>query len=123
MESDDQNYLSGENYRSTKQHHLPVTPHAPPLSVKPRPPSKHKKRPQTAGDFRSRRYRQRSVEEPVQFMDTLHHDVDNDRKKLDSRQPDHLTDINGQYQDTGFLKDTASSGCDPEQAEKKSSKK
>ena len=95
--------------------------------IKPQPPSKQLKRPHTAGDFRSRRYRQRSVEEPVQFVDTSHHNTANNsgnlQSHLDSRQPDHLTDINGQYQDMHSLKETVSSGHDPKHSETKPSKK
>lgn len=86
------------------------------------------KRPHTAGDFRTRRYRQRSVEEPVQVVDILHHDADNDGGKVTShlnysRQPDHLSDINGQHQDIHSLKETASISYDTEHVEKKPPKK
>ena len=104
---------SSKHRISTKKRQLPITPHPPP-SVKPQPPSKHLKRPHTAGDFHSRRYRQRSVEEPVQLVDTSHHNADRDGGKLeDSRQPDHLIDINGQPQDIHSLKDHPVN--DPEQ--------
>ena len=126
VESDDENLSSSGQHPNTKKRHLPVTPH-PPTLLKPQPPSKQLKRPHTAGDFRSRRYRQRSVEEPVQFVDTSHHDTGNDsgnlQSHLDSRQPDHLTDINGQYQDMHSLKETVSSGHDPKHSETKPSKK
>ena len=118
VEQDDD--TSSKHHRNTKKRHLPTTPH-PPSSRKPQPPSKHIKRPHTAGDFRSRRYRQQSVEESVQFADTLHHKIDSDGGKVeshsDSKQPDHLIDINGQYQDAHSHKDS------PEHIEKKSPKK
>ena len=45
----------------------------------------------------------------VQFVDTSHHDTGNDGGKLqshlDSRQSNHLTDTNGQYQGINSLKD------------------
>ena len=127
VESDDENHLSSGDHVHAKKRHLPVTPH-PPSSVKPQPPSKQLKRPHTAGDFRSRRYRPRSVEEPVQFVDTSHHDTGSDstrnlQSQLDSRRPDHLTDINEQYQDIHSRKKTVSSGHDPEHSEAKPSKK
>lgn len=126
VENDDKNHSSSRHHVNSKKCQLPITPHPPP-SVKPQPPSKHLKRPHTAGDFRSRRYRQRSVEEPVQFVDASHHDTDTDGGKLesslDSRQPDLLTDINGKYQDTHSLKETVSSGYGPEHSEKKVPKK
>ena len=120
VDSDDAN---DKNHASTKKRHLPVTPH-PPSSIKPQPPSKHMKRPYTAGDFCSKRYRQRFIEEPIQFVDTYHY-TDNDGGKLelrlDSRQPDHLTDINGQYQNVHCLEDTTKSIVEP--SEKKPPKK
>lgn len=122
VQSDDDDDHTTNKHHDTKKHHLPITPH-PPSSFKPQPPSKQLKRPHTAGDFRSRRYRQRSVEEPMQYVGTSHDDADNDRKKiescLESRQPDHLIDVNGQYQNTHSLKETVSSGYDPEHGDKK----
>jgi len=118
VEQDDD--TNSKHHGNTKKRHLPATPH-PPSSHKPQPPGKHTKRPHTAGDFRTRRYRQRSVEESVQFVDTLHHEIDSEGGKieshLDSKKPDPLIDIN---------RDTYSHEAslnDPEHIEKKPPKK
>ena len=115
-----------KNYSSNKKRQLPVTPHPPP-SIKPHPPRKATRRPQTAGDFRSRRYRQRSVEEPVEFVNTVHHGTDDVEEKLesrlDSKQPGHLIDINGQHQEMDSFKDIIPIGYNPEHNEKKTFKK
>ena len=115
LDVEDDDNASSKHHVNTKKRQLPITPH-PPSSVKPQPPSKYLKRPYTAGDFRSRRYRQRSVEEPVQFVDT----GEKLESHLDSRQPDHLIDVNGQHQDIFSLKDPVN---DPEHIEKKPPKK
>ena len=124
MDVEDDDNASSKHDVNTKKRHLPITPH-PPSSVKPQPPSRHLKRPHTAGDFRNRRYRQRSVEEPVQFVNTSYHtNTGSDERKLesqlDSRQPDHLIDVNGQHQDTHSLKGPVH---DSEHIEKKPLKK
>lgn len=121
LDVEDGDNASSKHHVNAKKRHLPITPH-PPSSVKPQPPSKHLKRPHTAGDFHSRRYRQRSVEEPVQFVNTSYHtNTGSDERKFeDSRQPDHLIDINGQHQDVHSLKGPV---YDSEHIEKKPPKK
>ena len=121
LDVEDDDNASSKHHVNTKNRHLPITPH-PPSLIRPQPPSGHLNRPHTAGDFRSRRYRQRSMEEPIQFVNTSHH-TDTERKlesHLDSRQPDHLIDINGQHQNVHSFKDPVH---DSEHNEKKPPKK
>ena len=99
VESDDEEMMGQASYQlRTKKRQLPATPH-PPSSFQPLPPSKTKRRPHTAGDFRSRRYRKQSLEEQVQLVgQPVVKPLDGDRVHsiLDDRQPSHLTSINGQ---------------------------
>jgi len=99
VESDDEETMGQASYPlSTKKQQFPATPH-PPSSFQPLPPSKTKRRPHTAGDFRSRRYRKQSLEEQVELVgQPVIKPLDGDRVQslLDDRQPSHLTSINGQ---------------------------
>ena len=98
LESDDEETMGLTGYHlSTKKRQLPTTPH-PPQSFQPLPPSKTNRRPHTAGDFRSRRYRKQSLEEQVQLTGQLLTKPLDDQVQsvLDDRQPSHLTTANGQ---------------------------